>query len=107
MLLKKVYRVGKFIIKMLGCICRGPAYGNRGKVVLVFKENQSSKIGVRFDESVPEGNDLGGRCETDHGFFCAGEVISFRCCLAHLLLKASTLVFHICIDIVCFSFSLA
>ncbi|KNA08786.1 hypothetical protein SOVF_159610 isoform B [Spinacia oleracea] len=54
---------------------RGPAYGNRGKVVLVFKENQSSKIGVRFDESVPEGNDLGGRCETDHGFFCAADLI--------------------------------
>lgn len=54
---------------------RGPAYGNRGKVVLVFKENQSSKIGVRFDESVPEGNNLGGRCETDHGFFCAADLL--------------------------------
>lgn len=54
---------------------RGPAYGNRGKVVLVFKENQSSKIGVRFDNSIPEGNNLGGRCETDHGFFCAGDLL--------------------------------
>lgn len=57
--------------------CRGPAYGNRGKVVLVFKENQSSKIGVRFDNSIPEGNNLGGRCETDHGFFCAGNLLSW------------------------------
>ncbi|XP_021775363.1 uncharacterized protein LOC110739217 isoform X1 [Chenopodium quinoa] len=52
---------------------RGPSYGNRGKVVLVFKDNQSSKIGVRFDESVPEGNNLGGNCETDHGFFCQAD----------------------------------
>ncbi|KAK7255199.1 hypothetical protein RIF29_28603 [Crotalaria pallida] len=30
----------------------------------------SSKIGVRFDKSVPYGNDLGGICEDGHGFFC-------------------------------------
>ncbi|KAL2945430.1 Protein LEG1-like protein [Bienertia sinuspersici] len=41
---------------------KGPAYGNRGKVVLDFKENDLSKIGVRFDEAIPDGNDLGGRC---------------------------------------------
>ncbi|KAF2314989.1 hypothetical protein GH714_037460 [Hevea brasiliensis] len=38
---------------------RGPAVGFRGKVVLAFEENGSSKIGVRFDRSIPEGNDLG------------------------------------------------
>ncbi|GFP85608.1 ATPase family aaa domain-containing protein 1 [Phtheirospermum japonicum] len=50
---------------------RGPTYGYKGKVVLAFEENGSSKIGVRFDKSIPEGNDLGGLCEEDHGFFCA------------------------------------
>ncbi|KAL0370597.1 UNVERIFIED_CONTAM: hypothetical protein Sangu_0377800 [Sesamum angustifolium] len=38
---------------------RGPTYGYRGKVVLAFEENGSSKIGVRFDRTIPEGNDLG------------------------------------------------
>ncbi|KAL0285698.1 UNVERIFIED_CONTAM: hypothetical protein Sradi_7167600, partial [Sesamum radiatum] len=50
---------------------RGPTYGYRGKVVLAFEENGSSKIGVRFDRAIPEGNDLGGLCEEDRGFFCA------------------------------------
>lgn len=53
---------------------RGPAVGFRGKVVLAFEENGSSKIGVRFDRSILEGNDLGGLCEEDHGFFCAGDL---------------------------------
>ncbi|TYJ09228.1 hypothetical protein E1A91_A11G126700v1 [Gossypium mustelinum] len=52
---------------------RGPAIGFRGKVLLAFEENGSSKIGVRFDRSIPEGNDLGGLCEVDHGFFCAAS----------------------------------
>lgn len=55
--------------------CRGPTYGYRGKVVLAFEDNESSKIGIRFDRSIPEGNDLGGRCEEDHGFFCAGSFL--------------------------------
>ncbi|PIN11316.1 AAA+-type ATPase [Handroanthus impetiginosus] len=54
---------------------RGPTYGYRGKVVLAFEENGSSKIGVRFDRTIPEGNDLGGLCEEDHGFFCAADVL--------------------------------
>lgn len=33
----------------------------------------SSKIGVRFEKSIPDGNDLGGLCEEDHGFFCSGD----------------------------------
>ncbi|KAI3435285.1 AAA domain-containing protein [Psidium guajava] len=49
---------------------RGPASGKCGKVVLLFEDNPLSKIGVRFDKSVPEGVDLGGSCETGHGFFC-------------------------------------
>ncbi|KAK4357260.1 hypothetical protein RND71_022870 [Anisodus tanguticus] len=54
---------------------RGPTYGYRGKVVLAFEENGSSKIGVRFDRSIPEGNDLGGLCDEDHGFFCAADLL--------------------------------
>ncbi|KAL6968494.1 hypothetical protein U1Q18_034296, partial [Sarracenia purpurea var. burkii] len=53
----------------------GPTYGYRGKVVLAFEENESSKIGVRFDRSIPDGNDLGGLCEEDHGFFCAADLL--------------------------------
>ncbi|KAL7585154.1 uncharacterized protein LOC111920529 [Lactuca sativa] len=52
---------------------RGPTYGYKGKVLLPFEENGSSKIGVRFDRSVQEGNDLGGICEEDHGFFCSAD----------------------------------
>ncbi|KAI3943313.1 hypothetical protein MKW92_008680 [Papaver armeniacum] len=54
---------------------RGPSSGYRGKVVLAFEENGSSKIGVRFDKSIPDGNDLGGLCEEDHGFFCAADAL--------------------------------
>ncbi|XWS76554.1 hypothetical protein CRYUN_Cryun01aG0186400 [Craigia yunnanensis] len=52
---------------------RGPIIGFRGKVLLAFEENGSSKVGTRFDRSIPEGNDLGGLCEEDHGFFCAAS----------------------------------
>ncbi|CAL9150564.1 unnamed protein product [Musa hybrid cultivar] len=54
---------------------RGPNYGYRGKVVLAFEENGSSKVGVRFDKQIPEGNDLGGLCEEDHGFFCTADLL--------------------------------
>ena len=61
-------------------MCRGPTIGFRGKVLLAFEENGSSKIGVRFDKFIPEGNDLGGLCEEDHGFFCAGDHLNpFSC----------------------------
>ncbi|XP_061969080.1 uncharacterized protein LOC133692275 isoform X5 [Populus nigra] len=50
-----------------------PTIGLRGKVVLTFEGNNTYKIGVRFDQSIPEGNDLGGRCEEDHGFFCTAN----------------------------------
>ncbi|KAB1217354.1 Protein MSP1 [Morella rubra] len=49
---------------------RGPPYGSRGKVVLVFEENPVSKVGVRFDKAIQDGVDLGGLCEGGHGFFC-------------------------------------
>ncbi|EOA36786.1 hypothetical protein CARUB_v100081070mg, partial [Capsella rubella] len=52
---------------------RGPAIGFQGKVLLAFEDNGSSKIGVRFDKTVPDGNDLGGLCEEDHGFFCTAS----------------------------------
>ncbi|KAF5732210.1 hypothetical protein HS088_TW18G00901 [Tripterygium wilfordii] len=50
---------------------RGPPYGIRGKVMLVFKDNPLSKVGVRFDKPIPDGVDLGGLCEVSHGFFCS------------------------------------
>ncbi|KAM0948537.1 putative transcription factor interactor and regulator FHA-SMAD family [Dioscorea sansibarensis] len=53
---------------------RGPNYGYRGKVVLTF-ENESSKVGVRFDRQIPDGNDLGGLCEEDRGFFCHTDLL--------------------------------
>ena len=53
--------------------CRGPSSGARGKVVLVFEENPWSKVGVRFDKPIPDGVDLGGRCEAGYGFFCNGK----------------------------------
>ncbi|KAK7255198.1 hypothetical protein RIF29_28602 [Crotalaria pallida] len=49
---------------------RGPSCGSRGIVLLAFDDNRSSNIGVRFDKSIPYGNDLGGICEDGHGFFC-------------------------------------
>ncbi|XP_054817276.1 uncharacterized protein LOC129316897 [Prosopis cineraria] len=52
---------------------RGPSYGSRGKVLLAFEDNGSSKIGVRFDKSIQDGNDLGGLCEEDRGFFCSAN----------------------------------
>lgn len=54
---------------------RTPTNGYRGEVVLAFEDNGSSKVGVRFDEAIPEGNDLGGLCEEDHGFFCLAELL--------------------------------
>ncbi|XP_042053580.1 uncharacterized protein LOC121798570 isoform X3 [Salvia splendens] len=56
----------------------GPTYGSRGTVVLTFEGNGYSKIGVRFDRPVPEGNDLGGLCEEDHGFFCSAVSLSLE-----------------------------
>ncbi|CAL9132680.1 unnamed protein product [Musa acuminata var. zebrina] len=54
---------------------RGPNYGYRGKVILVFEENRFAKVGVRFDKPIPDGNNLGGLCEEDHGFFCTADSI--------------------------------
>ncbi|CDY32485.1 BnaA09g51110D [Brassica napus] len=53
--------------------CLGPVLGFHGKVVLAFEDNASSKIGVRFDKPIADGNDLGGLCEKDRGFFCAAS----------------------------------
>ncbi|XP_048543975.1 uncharacterized protein LOC125522974 [Triticum urartu] len=51
---------------------RGPTNGYRGRVMLAFENNVGSfhKVGVRFDKPIPGGNDLGGLCDKDHGFFC-------------------------------------
>ena len=64
---------------------RGPNYGYRGKVVLTF-ENESSKVGVRFDRQIPDGNDLGGLCEEDRGFFCHSECLRKPCSIMNRIL---------------------
>ncbi|CAH8305318.1 unnamed protein product [Eruca vesicaria subsp. sativa] len=51
-------------------LSRGPTTGLQGKVLLAFEDNVSSKIGVRFDRPIVDGNDLGGLCEKGRGFFC-------------------------------------
>ena len=67
------YILAKFI--RICCVLHlsGPSNGYRGKVLLAFEGNGSSKVGVRFDKSIPDGNDLGGLCEESHGFFCSGD----------------------------------
>ena len=55
---------------------RGPGYGYKGKVLLAFGDNGSSKIGVRFNKQIPECNDLGGIWEEDHGLVCAGKIVT-------------------------------
>ncbi|CAK9170296.1 unnamed protein product [Ilex paraguariensis] len=49
---------------------RGPTFGARGKVILPFEDNPSSKIGVKFDKPVQDGVDFGGLCDRGYGFFC-------------------------------------
>lgn len=52
---------------------RGPTFGSRGKVLLPFEDNPSSKIGVRFDKPVADGVDFAGLCDNGHGYFCNGN----------------------------------
>ncbi|KAM0922226.1 hypothetical protein ACQ4PT_006321 [Festuca glaucescens] len=54
---------------------RAPDYGSQGEVRLSFEENASSKVGIRFDQPIPGGIDLGGSCEVDHGFFCSVDYL--------------------------------
>jgi hypothetical protein len=57
---------------MFNCLlCSPPDFGSQGEICLPFEENRSSKVGVRFDEQIPGGIDLGGNCEVDHGLFCS------------------------------------
>lgn len=74
---------------------RGPTHGYRGKVLLPFEENRSSKIGVQFDKAIPDGVDLGGLCDRNYGFFCNGDVVIYCTCLFMIvkLVKLS----HICV----------
>ncbi|KQJ86414.2 hypothetical protein BRADI_4g05338v3 [Brachypodium distachyon] len=48
----------------------GPSKGDQGRVLLAFENKIYPKVGVRFDKKITDGNDLGGLCEEDHGFFC-------------------------------------
>lgn len=54
---------------------RVPATGKCGRVVLLFEDNPLSKIGVKFDKSIPEGVDLGGLCGEGYGLFCHGNTL--------------------------------
>ncbi|KAH0913684.1 hypothetical protein HID58_037005 [Brassica napus] len=67
------YCLAHFISFVIAILSRGPVLGFHGKVVLAFEDNASSKIGVRFDKPIADGNDLGGLCEKDRGFFCAAS----------------------------------
>lgn len=67
------------LFRLVNYTFRGPTFGNRGKVVLAFDDNPSSKIGVRFDKLIPDGVDLGGLCEGGHGFFCNGNDLMCYC----------------------------
>ncbi|TYI72417.1 hypothetical protein E1A91_D07G060600v1 [Gossypium mustelinum] len=75
----KIFKIGdrvKFMNSTSGSLypaaspSRGPPYGVRGKVMLLFADNPFSKIGVRFDKPIPDGVDLGNIREVGHGFFC-------------------------------------
>ncbi|MBA0548043.1 hypothetical protein Golob_019163 [Gossypium lobatum] len=75
----KMFKIGdrvKFMNSTSGSLypaaspSRGPPYGVRGKVMLLFADNPFSKIGVRFDKPIPDGVDLGNIREVGHGFFC-------------------------------------
>ncbi|VVA92562.1 unnamed protein product [Arabis nemorensis] len=57
---------------------RGPPYGIKGKVILVFDANPFAKVGVRFDKPIPDGVDLGGLCEKGRGFFCNATDLWFE-----------------------------
>ncbi|KAM3687934.1 hypothetical protein ACB098_10G114800 [Castanea mollissima] len=70
---KFVATVPSGVAPLQSCALRGPTTGCRGRVLLAFEENGNSKIGVRFDKSIPDGNNLGGLCEDDHGFFCSAN----------------------------------
>nr|XP_023880277.1 uncharacterized protein LOC111992647 [Quercus suber]XP_023880278.1 uncharacterized protein LOC111992647 [Quercus suber]XP_023880279.1 uncharacterized protein LOC111992647 [Quercus suber]XP_023880280.1 uncharacterized protein LOC111992647 [Quercus suber] len=70
---KFVATVPSGVAPLQSCPLRGPTTGCRGRVLLAFEENCNSKIGVRFDKSIPDGNNLGGLCEDDHGFFCSAN----------------------------------
>ncbi|XP_019085312.1 PREDICTED: uncharacterized protein LOC104714539 isoform X1 [Camelina sativa] len=56
----------------------GPPSGIRGKVILVFDENPKAKVGVRFENPVPDGVTLGDLCEMGHGYFCSATNLQFE-----------------------------
>lgn len=66
--------------RLSSLLYRGPLDGYRGKVVLPCEENENglAKVGVQFDTPITGGNDLGGKCEMEYGFFCPGN------CLDHV-----------------------
>ncbi|KDO87276.1 hypothetical protein CISIN_1g000858mg [Citrus sinensis] len=47
--------------------------GDRVKFVGNVTSGTTVQPTLRFDRSIPEGNNLGGFCEDDHGFFCTAS----------------------------------
>lgn len=46
-----------------------------------FVLRKMAKIGFRFDGTIPRLSALGGLCEENHGFFCAGNYFLTGCLL--------------------------
>lgn len=57
-------------VQYVGRYQRGPSKGDQGRVLLALENKIYPKVGVRFEKQITDGNDLGGLCEEDHGFFC-------------------------------------
>ncbi|KAI8541329.1 hypothetical protein RHMOL_Rhmol08G0052600 [Rhododendron molle] len=49
---------------------RGPTFGSLGEIVSTSHVSYLSKFGVRFDNPIHGGLDLGGQCKAGYGFNC-------------------------------------
>ncbi|XP_058227754.1 cell division control protein 48 homolog C-like isoform X3 [Rhododendron vialii] len=49
---------------------RGPTFGSLGEIVSTSQVSYLSKLGVRFDNPIHGGLDLGGQCKAGYGFNC-------------------------------------
>ncbi|KAG5534717.1 hypothetical protein RHGRI_022745 [Rhododendron griersonianum] len=49
---------------------RGPTFGSLGEIVSTSQVSYLSKFGVRFDNPIHGGLDLGGQCKAGYGFNC-------------------------------------
>lgn len=61
---------------------RGPTFGSLGEIVSTSQVSYLSKFGVRFDNPIHGGLDLGGQCKAGYGFNCNGNLL----CLSYICL---------------------